>query len=166
MQTSQSDRSVVNKRHLLQSPSDSEVRHSTIEKNDLFEEEDECLGLLLQSAEKFSHKGTTSHLFIHKCVKSLYIRFFYRDPPSDRQLGVPASHTGTATTTIIISVVPARRTAGSHCTSWEDSSQQSRSGWELSASTAVCVGGADTQEVLHMENHHQDTEGAGCCTPG
>ena len=30
-------------------------------------------------------------------------------------------------------------------------------------STAVCVGGADTQEVLHMENHHQDTEGAGCC---
>ena len=28
----------------------------------------------------------------------------------------------------------------------------------LRARTAVCVGGADTQEVLHMVNHHQDTE--------
>ena len=86
---------------------------------------------------------------------------FNRNPPSDRQPGVPASHTGTATTAIIISMVPARRTAGSHCTSWKDSSQQS---WF--ASIAVCMGEADTQEVLHMENHHQDTKGAGCCTPG
>ena len=65
--SSQSNRSMVNKRHLLQSPSGSEVRRSTIEKNDLFEEEDECLGGHIQSAETIAHKGTPSHVYSQVC---------------------------------------------------------------------------------------------------
>ena len=72
------------------------------------------------------------------------------------------SHTGTATTTI---VVPARRTAHlekiqvTHNNHGQDENC-------LRALLYVCMGGADTQEVLHMENHHQGTEAAGCYTPG